>query len=556
MADKNSQHRTNQHNNPSTSQEQITEETFDTQSVASSASELQMSLLENKLENEMAKMANIVKDTVSSLQQSVSSLTERFEKKFSEVEQKLSSLAADRVVLANQNTNRSTSLCGQTSNIDTQNRGDNILPLFAHSNQSCLSSTIITACNTQSIGNNVSPLFVQSNQSCGSLGTINTSHTQSKGDNISSMFAQPKQSFVSSATNSASNIQPEQSKVDNNNFKMKPQTFNGTDFDDFISQYEITCEINKWQYKEKSLYLANCLTGDARSLLNELDYEGKRDYNTLVEKLRNRFGSVNKSEIFRTQLKSRTRNKGETIPELSQAIKKLVRQAYPGVNKEVIETLSLDNFVDAINDSEIRLRLREAGPKSLAEAEQIAARIEAYKIADKQRSRLVGRVDFEVEQNKEEQGKPPVQIETLSEAISTLTKEVKNIGKGNRNGTNNGSFYNQKQANRNQNNNQNYNRNQRFQRPYQNNQNRQNDYGRPRFNGRYRGNNSYQANPSGIRGQNTPNEQNLTNQNFTPRTENNSSNRNDVNQVSGFQQASNPQENSNLSAWGATTRQH
>lgn len=200
--------------------------------------------------------------------------------------------------------------------------------------------------------------------------------------------------------------------------------------------------------------------------------------------------------------------------------------------------------------------MREAGPKSLAEAEQIAARIEAYKIADKQRSRLVGRVDFEVEQNKEEQGKPPVQIETLSEAISTLTKEVKNIGKGNRNGTNNGSFYNQKQANRNQYNNQNYNRNQRFQRPYQNNQNRQNDYGRPRFNGRYRGNNSYQANQSGIRGQNTPNEQNLTNQNFTPRTENNSSNRNDVNQVSGFQQASNPQENSNLSAWGATTRQH
>ena len=78
MADKNSQNLTNQQNKSSTSQTQITEEIFDTQSVASSASELQMSLLENKLENEMAKMANIVKDTVSSLQESVSSLTERF----------------------------------------------------------------------------------------------------------------------------------------------------------------------------------------------------------------------------------------------------------------------------------------------------------------------------------------------------------------------------------------------------------------------------------------------------------------------------------------------
>ena len=53
---------------------------------------------------------------------------------------------------------------------------------------------------------------------------------------------------------------------------------------------------------------------------------GKSDCNTLVEKLRNRFGSLNKSEIYRTQMKSRTRNKGETIPELAQAIKKLVRR--------------------------------------------------------------------------------------------------------------------------------------------------------------------------------------------------------------------------------------
>ena len=99
----------------------------------------------------------------------------------------------------------------------------------------------------------------------------------------------------------------------------------GSDFDEFLCQFETTCEINAWKYKDKSLYLANCLTGEARSLLNELDPEGRRDYDTLIEKLKNRFGSVNRSEIYRTQLKSRTRNKGETIQELAQAIKKLVR---------------------------------------------------------------------------------------------------------------------------------------------------------------------------------------------------------------------------------------
>ena len=135
----------------------------------------------------------------------------------------------------------------------------------------------------------------------------------------------------------------------------------------------------------RTLYLANCLTGEVRSLLNELDHDGRRDYDTLIEKLKNRFGSVNRSEICRTQLKSRTRSKGETIQELAQAIKKLVRQAYPGVNKDVIETLSLDNFIDAITDSDIGMRVRELSPKSLEEAEQICVRLEAYKIADKDR---------------------------------------------------------------------------------------------------------------------------------------------------------------------------
>ena len=46
------------------------------------------------------------------------------------------------------------------------------------------------------------------------------------------------------------------------------------------------------------------------------------------------------------------------------------------------------------------MRIRELGPKSLEEDEQIAVRIESFKFADKQRSRLVGRLDSEVERGK------------------------------------------------------------------------------------------------------------------------------------------------------------
>ena len=41
---------------------------------------------------------------------------------------------------------------------------------------------------------------------------------------------------------------------------------------------------------------------------------------------------------------------------------------YPNVSLDVIEALALDHFIDAFTDTKIRLRLREIGPKTLAEA--------------------------------------------------------------------------------------------------------------------------------------------------------------------------------------------
>ncbi|MCG7876662.1 MAG: hypothetical protein N0C90_10055 [Candidatus Thiodiazotropha endolucinida] len=255
----------------------------------------------------------------------------------------------------------------------------------------------------------------------------------------SSVTKPPTEPFrISLAAGEPPLLSNSQNFLDRPSCKVKPQNFSGAcDFDEFLSQFEITSEINSWQYREKSLYLANCLTGDARSILSELDYLGRRDYKTLVEKLANRFGSVNRSEIFRTQLKSRSRTKGESIPELAQAIKKLVRQAYPGVNKDVIETLSIDHFIDALSDSDIRLRVRELGPKTLADAERTALRLESHKIADRQRSRLVGQIDSNTQVKNKDQAEPSPQMESLQNSLDSLTSQVNDLKSPNRPNNNN-----------------------------------------------------------------------------------------------------------------------
>ena len=160
--------------------------------------------------------------------------------------------------------------------------------------------------------------------------------------------------------------------------KLKPQSYSGTDnLEDFLVQFNTLAEINGWDYKIKSLYLANSLSGPARSILSEMTIEEHRDYGTLVQKLNAIFGSANRTEVFRTQLKSRVQGKDECISALSVAVRKLVRLSCPNASLNMTETLAIDHFTDALIESDIRLRLGEISPKSLAEAKTIAVRMNA-----------------------------------------------------------------------------------------------------------------------------------------------------------------------------------
>ena len=289
------------------------------------------------------------------------------------------------------------------------------------------------------------------------------------------------------------------------------------------------------------------MTDDARSLLSELDHEGRRDYDTLVEKLANRFGSVNRSEIYRTQLKSRTRHKGESIPELAQSIKKLVRQAYPGVNKDVIETLAIDNFIDALTDSDLRLRVRELGPKTVGDAERTALRLESHKIADKQRSRIVGQIDTDrMQTNNENSRESSSSLKSLQNSINVLSDQVKDLKMHNRQNEGQRKFANGRFQN-----NPNSVKNERMSRQRQNNHPTSN-----RFQARSasKNRNNFQRNAyTNGHSQNLRADADA----FIPRGRQNSERQNaNYNQRNGSTLYQNNQGNWNQSVWGAANRRH
>jgi len=196
----------------------------------------------------------------------------------------------------------------------------------------------------------------------------------------------------SNVVHSNSNQEPSRSMLDHSrtsvsSVRIKPQYYDGTeDLDEYLSQFEILSELNNWNYEIKSLYLASSLKGDARTLLTELSQTERRDFQSLERILNIRFGSLNRAEIYKATLQTRVKRRDESISELAQSIKKLTRQAYHDAPASVISTLARDHFIDALPESEMRLRIREAQVKDIAEAEILALRLEAYRVADRQKT--------------------------------------------------------------------------------------------------------------------------------------------------------------------------
>jgi hypothetical protein len=164
-----------------------------------------------------------------------------------------------------------------------------------------------------------------------------------------------------------------------------PQTFDGTTpLMDFQAHFSTCAGINKWTQEEKGLYLAVSLRGQAQQLLGS----GTPDYDKLMDSLERRFAPKNQTEIYRVQLKSRKRREHETLPELGQAIRRLASQAYPKAPEELLETLSKEQFIDSLTDSELRLRIQQACPKTFDEAIQVGVELEAFNRAEFQRKDL------------------------------------------------------------------------------------------------------------------------------------------------------------------------
>ena len=165
--------------------------------------------------------------------------------------------------------------------------------------------------------------------------------------------------------------------------RLKPATYDGTGhWSDYKAHFDACAEINNWTEKEKGLYLAVSLRGQAQGVYGNLAKDSCK-YDELAKALEERFAPPNQTELYRVQLKERRQRASETLTELGQDIWRLTNLTYATAPIDVRETLAKEQFIDCLHSSDMRLRIKQARPKSLNDAVRHAVELEAFVKAEK-----------------------------------------------------------------------------------------------------------------------------------------------------------------------------
>ena len=153
-----------------------------------------------------------------------------------------------------------------------------------------------------------------------------------------------------------------------------PNEYSGeTDFDEYYLQFDAVAQTLGWDEQRKAAVLFAKLTGKALTCATKCP---DRQYQTIIQKLRARF-SPKDEEMFVQKLEAYRKKTDQTWEDLSQEIENLTVKAYIGMPPVYRDKMAARSFVEAIEDPEIRRKLRAKHPQSLDSAVSAVRLIES-----------------------------------------------------------------------------------------------------------------------------------------------------------------------------------
>ena len=79
--------------------------------------------------------------------------------------------------------------------------------------------------------------------------------------------------------------------------------------------------------------------------------------------LRERYGSAKPEEKFQAELRARRGKANADLPALRADISRLMSLAFPGDVSSIGQIVAIDYFLNALDDPDFELKIRESEPK-------------------------------------------------------------------------------------------------------------------------------------------------------------------------------------------------
>ncbi|MPC21898.1 hypothetical protein E2C01_014902 [Portunus trituberculatus] len=159
----------------------------------------------------------------------------------------------------------------------------------------------------------------------------------------------------------------------------KPAEYDGkVAWESYAAQFDLLAVAQGWDQAEKALQLATALRGPSIEVFGHLPPTQRASFPDIAEALRHHFGHYHQAEVYRAQLKKRTRQRGEMLSQLAHDIEALVRRAYPMAGEDMVTVLARDVFLDALVDHQLKIYVKQAHPADMQVALARTMEFEAF----------------------------------------------------------------------------------------------------------------------------------------------------------------------------------
>ena len=158
-----------------------------------------------------------------------------------------------------------------------------------------------------------------------------------------------------------------------------PEVFDGSSsWSDWRFHFENVATVNGWDDTQKLRWLRVRMTGRAQKALLRLPGGTADSYDATRDALRARFEPESRHTRYQAEFQLRRKKAAEGWADFGDDLRNLADKAYPDLQEEARERLSINTYLDQLPQPQLSFAVRQKQPATLDEAVAATLEMESY----------------------------------------------------------------------------------------------------------------------------------------------------------------------------------